>query len=58
MTVLEGLRLVAQAGAPAQRHEATRLIEVLSREPADEVARETAMQLVDAFLHDPYLERG
>lgn len=57
MDVVEGLELVAGAGAPAQRAEARRLQDFLSMDPDDETARETAMHLIDAYLHDPYLER-
>ncbi len=45
-------------GAPAQRKEALRLRAVLEATPDDVEAALTAQQLIDAYLNDPYLERG
>ena len=53
-----GLALVAAHGAPAQRAEASRLAGVLAQAPHDAEAVAAARQLIDAYLHDPYLERG
>ena len=54
----EGLDLVATRGAPAQQAEAQRLISVLLESSNDAPAMAAARQLIDAYLHDPYLERG
>jgi hypothetical protein len=51
------LEVVIRRGAPAQREEARRLAEILALEPDNRDAREAARQLVDAYLHDPYLEK-
>ena len=50
-------RVIAR-GAPAQRAEALRLRAVLEATPDDAEAATTARQLIDAYLNDPYLERG
>ena len=55
---VQDLTLVAQRGAPAQQVEAHRLAAILAATPDDAAAREAARHLVDAYLHDPYLERG
>ena len=54
----EGLDLVAAHGAPAQQAEASRLARVLADTPDDAEAVTAARHLIDAYLHDPYLERG
>lgn len=54
----EDLMQVAARGAPAQVVEAQRLLACLDLAPGDEGVTEAARQLVDAYLHDPYLERG
>ena len=54
----EGLILVAARGAPAQRAEALRLASILESTPDDAEAVAAAQHLIDAYLHDPYLERG
>lgn len=56
--VMEQLRRVAESGPPAQQAEARRLLVVLRERPGDMEALETAGRLVEAYLHDPYLERG
>lgn len=53
-----GLAEVIVRGAPAQRIEAERLREVLAQDPGNPEACEAARALIDAYLHDPYLERG
>ena len=58
MDPVQDLTLVAQRGAPAQREQAQRLRAILAANPDDAAAREAARHLVDAYLHDPYLERG
>ena len=52
------LEQVIARGAPAQREEALRLRTILVATPDDAEAALTARQLVDAYLNDPYLERG
>ena len=49
---------VIARGAPAQREEALRLRAILNAKPDDAEAALTARQLIDAYLNDPYLERG
>jgi hypothetical protein len=49
---------VIARGAPAQRKEALRLRAILEATPDDVEAALTARQLIDAYLNDPYLERG
>ncbi len=57
-SLAEGLARVAEQGAPAQQVEARRLASILEGRPDDVGALAAAAQLVDAYLHDPYLERG
>ncbi|MFM1964453.1 MAG: hypothetical protein RL134_178 [Actinomycetota bacterium] len=57
-TVHEDLAQVVAHGGPAQRAEAERLLAALVDQPGDAVAVEAARLLLDAYLHDPYLERG
>jgi hypothetical protein len=45
-------------GAPAQRAEALRLRTILEVTPDDAETTLTARQLIEAYLNDPYLERG
>lgn len=52
------LEQVIARGAPAQREEALRLRATLEAMPDDFEAVLTARQLIDAYLNDPYLERG
>ena len=52
------LEQVIARGAPAQREEALRLRTILVATPDDAEPALTARQLVDAYLNDPYLERG
>ncbi len=57
-SLLSDLDQVIVRGAPAQRKEALRLRAVLEATPDDAEAAPSARQLVDAYLNDPYLERG
>lgn len=57
-TVDDALAEVIAGGAPAQQLEAQRLRELLAQDPGNLEAREAARELIDAYLHDPYLERG
>jgi hypothetical protein len=54
---VQGLDVVARAGAPAQRAQARKLLEQLAVNPGDDQARAAARELVDAYFNDPYLER-
>lgn len=49
---------VIARGAPAQRAEALRLRTILEVTPDDAETTLTARQLIEAYLNDPYLERG
>jgi hypothetical protein len=49
---------VIARGAPAPRAVALRLRAVLEATTDDAEAATTARQLIDAYLNDPYLERG
>ena len=51
------LAQVAARGAPAQQAEALRLSGILARTPDDATAVAAARHLINAYLHDPYLER-
>lgn len=57
-SVDEALDQVIARGAPAQRLEAQRLRELLAQDPGNAEASEAARALIEAYLHDPYLERG
>jgi len=54
--VHEGLRLVVALGQPAQASQAERLLALLASS-ADPASEDAARDLVDAYLHDPYLTR-
>lgn len=54
----DALALVAAHGAPAQKSEAVRLLSVLAGAPDDAAGVAGARKLINAYLHDPYLERG
>ena len=54
---MDDLHQVAARGAPAQQAEARRLLMILTSAPGDEDARRAGHHLVDAYLHDPYLEK-
>ena len=59
MDLAEGLRQVADAGAPAQAQRAQELIAALDRQTPtpDTTTVHAAEELVRAFLHDPDLWR-
>jgi hypothetical protein len=57
-TLREELAGVVAHGAPAQQAEARRLVNLPLERPNDAEAVAAAEQLIDAYLHDPYLERG
>ncbi len=57
-SLLGDLDQVIARGAPAQREEALRMRAILAVAPDDAETTLTARQLVDAYLNDPYLERG
>lgn len=53
----ESLDLVAERGAPAQQAEAARLAAVLDVDPVNADALAAAGLLLDAYLHDPHLDK-
>jgi len=55
--LFDRLKRVAESGSPAQRDAAQRLLSLLASHPSAE-ARRAAAQLVEAYFHDPYLERS
>jgi hypothetical protein len=55
---VDELAQVVERGAPAQRLEAQRLAAILAMEERDPKALDAARHLIDAYLNDPYLERG
>lgn len=54
---LARLREVRDKGAPAQAQRARSLIAVLEIDSEDRQAACDADALIDAYLHDPYLEK-
>ena len=54
---LARLREVQHKGAPAQAERAQELIAVLGIDGEDETALSDADALIEAYLHDPYLEK-
>lgn len=51
---MAALREVAERGAPAQAAQARRLLADLQSDP---LAAAAALELIDAYLNDPYLTR-
>jgi len=58
MDVRSQLSQVIERGAPAQADMATALLERLSADPNEPTALVQAQNLIDAFLHDPYLTKN
>lgn len=58
MDLRDRLAEVAAKGAPAQSHRATELLEKLQVAGLDNSSRAEARQLIDAYLHDPYLTKN
>ena len=54
---LARLREVHDKGAPAQSERAQELIAVLEIDGDDQAAVSDADALIEAYLHDPYLEK-
>ena len=54
---LARLREVQDKGAPAQAERAQELIAVLEIDAEDQTALSDADGLIEAYLHDPYLEK-
>ena len=54
----ERLTEVIERGAPAQRDEARRLKSLLDADPGNVEALSAAGLLIDAYVHDPYLDKG
>jgi len=57
-SIVDELAQVVERGAPAQRLEAERLAAILATDETDPKALDAARHLIDAYLNDPYLERG
>jgi len=58
VTPIDQLQRIVERGAPAHRDEAICILAVLGEHPGDSDGLEAAQQLIEAYLHDPYLERG
>jgi len=58
MELRDRLAEVAAKGAPAQSHRATALLEKLQASGLDHSSQAEARQLIDAYLHDPYLTKN
>jgi hypothetical protein len=57
MVMLSLLQHVIDHGAPAQAARAREIAAALTRDPDSAELRRAARELIDAFLHDPYLTR-
>ena len=55
---LTRLREVREKGAPAQARRAVELIAALEFDSADSPSMTEADELIEAYLHDPYLTRN
>lgn len=58
MELRDRLAEVAAKGAPAQSHRAVALLERLKAAELDDSSKTEAQQLIDAYLHDPYLTKN
>jgi len=58
MELRDRLAEVAANGAPAQSQRANALLEELQVDGLDHTSRAEAQQLIDAYLHDPYLTKN
>ena len=58
MELRDRLAEVATKGAPAQSQRATSLLEKLNETGLDHPSKAEAQQLIDAYLHDPYLTKN
>ncbi len=53
----EQLRRVVTSAAPAQSERAQQFLDVLDGGPWDDSTEAAARELIDAYLHDPYLTK-
>ena len=58
MDLREQLRQVVSSAAPAQSERAQQFLEALDGGPWDDSTEAAARELIDAYLHDPYLTKG
>ena len=54
----EQLTQVVTSAAPAQSERAQQLLDALDGGPWDNSTKAAARELIDAYLHDPYLTKG
>lgn len=54
----EQLTQVVTSAAPAQSERAQQLLDALGGGPWDNSTEAAARELIDAYLHDPYLTKG
>ncbi len=52
------LAQVVASAAPAQSERAQQLLDALDSGPWDDATEAAARELIDAYLHDPYLTKG
>lgn len=52
------LAQVVGSAAPAQSERAQQLLNALDSGPWDDATEAAARELIDAYLHDPYLTKG
>lgn len=52
------LAQVVASAAPAQSERAQQLLDALDGGPWDNSTEAAARELIDAYLHDPYLTKG
>ena len=58
MDLREQLAQVVASAAPAQSERAQQLLNALDSGPWDDATEAAARELIDAYLHDPYLTKG
>ncbi|MCP4893151.1 MAG: hypothetical protein GY911_04975 [Actinomycetales bacterium] len=57
MDLREQLRRVVTSAAPAQSERAQQFLDALDGGPWDDSTEAAARELIDAYLHDPYLTK-
>ena len=58
MDLREQLTQVVTSAAPTQSERAQQLLNALDSGPWDDATEAAARELIDAYLHDPYLTKG
>ena len=58
MDLREQLGQVVRSAAPAQSKRAQQLLDALDGGSWDDSTEAAALELIDAYLHDPYLTKG